>query len=224
MKPPIQIRGLSFAYSGLSGSFRLGPVDLDLQPGELTFWIGANGSGKSTLARILAGELRRSKGEILGIEGQVGYHHQALDENVFPTLTVAEHLRLLARTDGAVLEALLVGFPELAESREAYPDQLSGGELQLLAFSGMVLQPRHVWIFDEVLNHLDGRTCRRVMEWIVRNLVTPESIVVVITHDLNIATSRADAISVFREGRVVEALKPKDEPVGAADLAALVTG
>ena len=222
MTGSIRVCRVEFSYSGLSGSFRLGPVDVDLEPGKLIFWIGGNGSGKSTLARILAGEIRASSGEVLGLTDKVTYHHQALEENIFPTLTVSEHLRLLAHRGDELLSVLLRSFPELADSASLYPDQLSGGQLQLLAFAGMVLRPSKVWIFDEVLNHLDSRTSSRVMDWIAQELVTPNSVVVLITHDLAAVASRADLAVVFNQGRISHTLQPSQEGIDASELASII--
>ncbi len=66
--PPsrLKLRGVAHGYPGQAErGFNLGPIDLELGPGELVFLVGANGSGKSTLAQALTGLYPPSAGEIL---------------------------------------------------------------------------------------------------------------------------------------------------------------
>lgn len=218
----IRVRKLEYSYGELPGAFKIGPLDLDLEPGHLVFWVGANGSGKSTLARILSGDLKKKSGSISGILGQVTHHHQALEENIFSLLTVSEHLRLLGKLVDGRLDQLLHAFPELNRMGDSYPDELSGGQLQILAFASLVLRPSQVWIFDEILNHLDTRMAERVMDWIACYLVKPDSTVIVITHDLKVVASRAESIIVFSEGNVLRKVLQGGDPLDSAELASLL--
>ena len=63
----LELRGVSLSYreDGNAESFRLGPVDLELEPGEVVFLTGGNDSGKTTLAKLLLGLYRPESGEIL---------------------------------------------------------------------------------------------------------------------------------------------------------------
>jgi ABC-type multidrug transport system ATPase subunit len=60
--PLLEARGLEFSYPG---GFRLGPLDLRLQAGEVVALEGEPGAGKSTLLRLLQGRLRPSAGHLL---------------------------------------------------------------------------------------------------------------------------------------------------------------
>src|SRR6202035_2487438 len=53
----VELHAVTHTYRRESedGAFRLGPIDLLLEPGELVFVVGGNGSGKTTLAKLLTG-------------------------------------------------------------------------------------------------------------------------------------------------------------------------
>lgn len=197
----VTVADVGYQYSGLAGAFRLGPISLEIPFGKLTFWVGANGSGKSTLARILAGELGDGVTRPRNAQRMVTYHHQALGENVFPTLTVSDHLRLAGIEADARSEVSEM-FPELVAVRSRYPDELSGGQLQLLGFVFLAQRGRRLYIFDEVLNHLDRSVAAGIFRWIRQNVLSDKSAVVVISHDLAAATMHADTVVVFEDGRL----------------------
>ncbi len=98
----IAVRGLDVEYDGVQVLFG---VDLDVGAGEIVALLGTNGSGKSTLLRAVSGLVRSRHGTIT-VEGHDVTHaaperiaargigHAPGGEGVFPSLTVAEHLRL----------------------------------------------------------------------------------------------------------------------------------
>lgn len=76
-------------------------LDFRVSPGECLVLLGRNGSGKSTLLKMLAGVAPPTEGQVVRPEDvrlQLGY--SALDQAVYPTLTVGEHLELAADLRG----------------------------------------------------------------------------------------------------------------------------
>ena len=148
----------------LPGVSILNGVDLDLHEGELVGVIGPNGAGKSTLVKALFGLVRITSGNVTFRGEQitnaaahtlvatgVGYVPQR--ENVFPSLTIEENLRMglyLApdRWDERypVVSEL---FPILAERRGQRAGYLSGGERQMLAMGRALMLDPSVLLLDE---------------------------------------------------------------------------
>lgn len=76
-------------------------LDLDVQPGDTLVILGSNGSGKSTLLKTLAGVIPATEGSVdRGSDPRTTIGYAALDQPVYPHLTVAEHLELSADLRG----------------------------------------------------------------------------------------------------------------------------
>ncbi len=206
MKRPenmLEVQELAFRYPQISGGFELGPISMTLKPGQLVAWIGHNGSGKTTLARLLCGELTMQSGKVICSPGTCTYYHQSPDENVFRELQASQHVKLLAGAHVGRWQSLTDEFSELQEMATKYPDELSGGQLQLLAFATAILRKSRHLFLDELLNNLDYHIAERIVNYIRTELVAKEHLLcVIITHDLRMACKYADAICVFQDGRV----------------------
>lgn len=221
----ISVRELVYRYPGVEGSFQLGPLSMELPEGKLAFWVGHNGSGKTTLARLLCGELQPHSGTVAGIGGPRMHHRQSVAENLFPDLRVGDHLRLLSQPKSVRIADLRERFPELEEMAGKYPDELSGGQLQLTAFATIVLAKHGLYIFDEVLNHLDPQLAIRIMSWIRERIVSEAGAsCVVVTHDLTWVRRHAEVVHVFAQGRVIATLSQDDIASDPDRLLRLVAG
>jgi branched-chain amino acid transport system ATP-binding protein len=137
---------------------------VEVRPGEVVGVIGPNGAGKSTLVKAVFGLLRvrggtvRLRGEdVTGrpahelVRRGVGYVPQL--QNVFPTLTVEENLRMgvyLRPKDHtrrvAAVEEL---FPVLADRRRQKAGAMSGGERQMLAMARALMMEPQLLLLDE---------------------------------------------------------------------------
>ena len=172
--PLLEGRDLSVRYGpgqALSG------VSLSVKPGSAVAVLGTNGAGKSTLARAISGLIPVAAGAVLvdglSVTGQPAHRiHQLgvtyLPEGfgTFPSLTVAENLRLsvlrLARQErpGAIAYALDLA-PALKPRLTQQAGTLSGGERQMLALArALSTRPRLVLI-DELSLGLAPRVTAR---------------------------------------------------------------
>jgi branched-chain amino acid transport system ATP-binding protein len=138
-------------------------VDLSIGRGEVVGMIGPNGAGKSSILRSICGLVRPTAGEAI-FEGhdltgmapeqiaRLGLSLVPEGRHIFKTLTVAENLRLGARSDGegaAWMEQTLERFPILRERAGQRADRLSGGEQQQLAIARALVGRPKLLILDE---------------------------------------------------------------------------
>src|ERR1700722_7026120 len=119
---------------------------LTVKTGETVAIIGRNGVGKSTLLEIIAGRAQW-KGGSIQLDGKelsklpihrrswlgVGYVPQ--NREVFPSLTVEEHLAIAQRPGRWTVAEMLKLFPSLSRRQQSLGRQLSGGEQQMLAIA-----------------------------------------------------------------------------------------
>ena len=194
-------------------------VDVALEPGELVVLLGPSGSGKSTLLNILggldsptSGRLRFDDLELTGADEatltryrreQVGFIFQFY--NLVPSLTALENVALVTEIAAHPMrpaEALdLVG---LADRRDHFPSQLSGGEQQRVAIARAIAKRPALLLCDEPTGALDFATGRVVLEVIERMNRELGATTALITHNAAIA-DLGDRVISFRDGRIVEA-------------------
>jgi branched-chain amino acid transport system ATP-binding protein len=177
--------------------------------------IGRNGMGKTTLCAAVMGMMPRASGsirfkekEILGRPSYkiaalgIGYVPQG--RRLFPSLSVDEHLRMLARgtrgkrwTPDAVYEL----FPRLAERKKNGGTQLSGGEQQMLAIGRALLGNPELLIMDEPSEGLAPAIVEGLIET-CKTLVEEGMAILLVEQNLGVATSIAERQLVMVTGRI----------------------
>lgn len=213
----IEINGVRYAYDREPV---LRDIHLSLPQGRLTSLVGPNGAGKSTLLSVIARLLTPDAGQVL-VDGldvataptdEVARRLAVLrqDNQVAARLTVADLVRFgrfphskgrLGADDDAVVDDALA-YVELSDLRERYLDQLSGGQRQR-AFVAMVLaQGTDYLLLDEPLNSLDMRHAAATMAMLRRAADDLGRTVVLVLHDLNMASAYSDHVVAMRDGAV----------------------
>jgi branched-chain amino acid transport system ATP-binding protein len=207
----LEIEGLD-AYYGQARI--LESVDLSMGT-EGVAVIGRNGMGKTTLCQAIMGMMPRATGsirfkgtELIGRPSHkiaslgIGYVPQG--RRLFQSLSVDEHLRMLARgtrgkrwTPQAVYEL----FPRLAERKRNGGTQLSGGEQQMLAIGRALLGNPDLLIMDEPSEGL-APTIVEGMVATCRTLVEEGMAVLLVEQNLGVATSVAERQLVMVSGRI----------------------
>ena len=209
--PLLEVRDLTAGYGAsqvLDGvTFSMGV--------EAVCIIGRNGMGKTTLCQALMGLVRPTGGQILlggrPLHGRspeaiarAGISYVPQGRRLFPSLTVDEHLRMLARgtrgkrwTPDAVYEL----FPRLAERRGNGGAQLSGGEQQRLAVGRALLLNGDLLLMDEPSEGL-APTIVDVLVAAVHRLVEEGTAVLVVEQNLRAATMMAERQLVMVTGRI----------------------
>ena len=205
----------------------LGPLDLDLLPGQCLGVVGESGSGKSLTALSLLGLLPsglRASGELAhdGIDIELNTRsHAALRGRVIgwvpqdplaalhPLRTIGAQLVETLRAHGqpdTEVRALLerVQLPEPAASLRRFPHQFSGGQRQRIAIAlALCSRPKYL-IADEPTSALDARIARDVLD-LLDALRREDGLgLMLISHDLPLVGAYAEHVLVLQRGGVVE--------------------
>ena len=216
----LSVRGLVVEYDGVPVLFG---VDLDVEPGEVVALLGTNGSGKSTVLRAVAGLVRPHRGSVT-VDGEdmtrTAAHRVAArgvglapgGEGVFPSLTVAEHLRLAGwtvRVSGPAVEQALEWFPTLVTRLDERAGDLSGGEQQLLTLAMTLVARPHLLLVDELTLGLAPAVVDRVVA-LLAELRASGTTVLVVEQSLDLARRVADRAYFLERGAVRFAGTPEE--------------
>lgn len=209
-------------------------VSFDVNAGEVVAVVGQSGSGKSTIARAVQGLLphngRVTSGEII-LDGRpvtalsqrewrqlrgttVGFVPQDPLGSLDPLKKVGHQIaevlvvhdlasRSQARTRAIELLAQ-VGIPDPARRVDAYPHQLSGGQLQRVLIAIAIAGDPKLLIADEPTSALDVTVQQRILELLDELRAERGLGIVFITHDLALAEHHSDKVVVLRDGQVRE--------------------
>ncbi len=229
----IIIKDVSFSYDDASAHARtkasedaehpsaLKNISLSIPDGQFLCVIGHSGGGKSTLLRLLAGLSKPDAGEILidgapvtgpGLDRSIVFQNYSL----FPWMRVKENVefgieqenkeldRHQTRTDISRIADEYLAKVGMADARDKYPYQLSGGMQQRVAIARALAMDTEIILFDEPFGALDIRT-RRTLQDLVSNLWDAgerRKTVVFVTHDISEALLLADRIAFIADGEV----------------------
>lgn len=205
------------------GSFKLGPIDLSVEEGEIFAILGRTGSGKTVLLETLAGFYQadyigdialfgKDARELAPNMREMGFVYQ--DSGLFPHMTVEQNITYGLRMhhmDAKVIEEKLEYILELlsiSKIRGQYPATISGGERQRTALArSLVLNPR-ILLLDEPFCALDPATRQKLYEEISHIHRNFKCTIVFVTHDFGEAQQLANRIGIILNGKlkvVVEA-------------------
>ncbi len=196
-------------------------IDLEVPRGQFAAVMGPSGSGKSTLLGLLAGLDTPTSGTI-SLDGQeiTGLKEDALavvrgrkigfvfqSYHLIPTLTAEENVLLPVElagdgTDGAARARELLERVGLADRRDHYPVQLSGGEQQRVALARAFMLRPPILMADEPTGNLDSENGRVVLDLLLSLNRQEGTTLVLVTHDEALAAN-ADRRILLRDGRIV---------------------
>jgi oligopeptide/dipeptide ABC transporter ATP-binding protein len=223
----------SFSSRGLKVAAVRG-VDIDLRPGEITVLLGESGSGKSVTAksvmRLYGGTAQiegraelegrdlftMSSRQMLAVRGaDVALVPQdptaALDPlrrvgaQIVEVLRLHKAVRSKAEAKARSLELLdLVGIPDPARVFRAFPHELSGGMRQRAVIAIAVSCDPKVLIADEPTTALDVTVQAQILDLFLSLVSRLRSAVLLVTHDVGVASEVGDRVGVMYAGRIVE--------------------
>ena len=194
-------------------------VDFEVDEGEVVALLGTNGAGKSTLLRAIAGLTEPSNGAIF-FDGEDITHLPASEHaargiiaspggrGTFPTLTVAENLRLAAwmhrADDDYVTGAMnqVFGYFPVLRTRLAEPaGNLSGGEQQMLTLGQAFLSRPRLLMIDELSLGLAPALVEQLLE-IVRAIAEGGATIILVEQSVNVALTLARRAVFMEKGEV----------------------
>ena len=219
MEPVLSLKKVGFRYDSL---WAIRDLDFGVKPGELLAVLGPNGSGKSTLLKVVDGILTPQEGEVLLKERPVSkYTRPDLAKEV---AMVAQETHFYFSF--SALEVVLMGrFPHLgrfqfeskrdmeAASRalkathclhlaERPIHELSGGEKQRVLLARALAQEPTVILLDEPTSFLDLRYKKEIFD-LISSLTHERGLsVMVVSHDIDLASQYCDQMVMLKDGRV----------------------
>jgi len=223
-------KNISFSYNGKS---ILKNINIEIESGKVHCLVGKNGSGKSTLLRILTGDLRPNFGQIfidnipiqsfsikdLAISRSVLSQETKID---FP-FTVKEvcflgrspHIKTNFTSFDETIVKKSLRLVDNWKLRNSLIQKISGGEKQRTQLARVISQ---IWtnskfyskylLLDEPISSLDIQHQIQVLK--ILKLLSQKGLgVLLILHDLNLASAFSDTISLLKDGNIIQSGSPK---------------
>lgn len=212
------IKNFSCGYSG----FKLSEIDFHLQKGSFTGIIGPNGSGKTTLFRGITKSLSTLNGEIsimgkdlnlfslkdrarnIAIVSQFADTDQISVEDYILMGRIPYHNRFQffeSKEDFSVAEKYMK-LTDVFQFKDKLLSELSGGEQQRAAIARALTQEPELLLLDEPTSHLDITHQVKILDLINRLNQEMGLTVLMVIHDLNLASEYCDQLILFKEGKV----------------------
>lgn len=200
----------------------LSDINFHVDRNDFIYIVGRVGSGKSSLLKALYGELPIAEGEakvldfdldklkvkhIPRLRRQIGIVFQ--DFQLMHEHTVEQNLDFVLRATGwkkkerpqRINEVLsLIG---LADRKDAYPHELSGGEQQRVCIARALLNRPAVILADEPIGNLDIDTSRHIMQ-LFQAIRDQGTAIVMVTHNLNLLTEYPGIVYRCEDGHIKE--------------------
>ncbi|HVA74403.1 MAG TPA: ATP-binding cassette domain-containing protein [Acidimicrobiales bacterium] len=214
--PLLACRGIDMAYGPVQILFG---VDFDVWPDEIVALLGTNGAGKSTLLKGICGLVRPKAGKVTfkdeditklsaDVTAKRGISLMPGGKGVFPTLTVAENLRMAAwliRDDQERIEIardeVLDLFPVLAQRHNQMAGNLSGGEQQMLALGSALMTQPELLMIDELSLGLAPTIVGQLLE-VVKEVHSRGTTIVIVEQSINVALNLAKRAVFMEKGEV----------------------
>ena len=210
------VRGVDVHYDGVQVLFG---VDFEVDEGEIVALLGTNGAGKSTLLKAISGLVEASGGAII-FDGR-DMTHTPPDEiagrgvtqvpggqGVFPSLTVAENLRLagwMQRRDPDEVkdatERVMGYFPVLRDRLQEPAGNLSGGQQQMLTLGMAFIGRPKLLMIDELSLGLAPTVIAQLLD-IVKALRDRGTTIILVEQSVNLALTLADEAFFMEKGEI----------------------
>ena len=197
-------------------------INLEIPQNKLTCIIGPNGAGKSTLLNAISRLIKLDKGEvIINAKNLKDWNKKDLSKtlsimkqlnNINVRLTISDLVafgrypysedRLTEEDYKKINEAL--EYTGLLEIKDKFIDELSGGQKQRTYIAMTLAQDTEYILLDEPLNNLDIKHILEVMHLLKKLVEEQNKTIILVVHDINIASTFADYIVAMKKGEIIE--------------------
>jgi ABC-type polar amino acid transport system ATPase subunit len=207
-------------------------VNLDIPQGTVMAIIGPSGSGKSTLLRCINGLEKITSGAVYFHGESIHSRSAAQRVNInlvrqrigmvfqhfylFPHKTVMDNitmgpvrLKMIPKTEAEKSALALLRRVGLEDKAAAYPDQLSGGQMQRIAIARALAMEPEVLLFDEPTSALDPEMIGEVLD-VIKGLAHTGITMVVVTHEMGFAREAADQVVFMDDGLIIAQGTPEE--------------
>ncbi len=209
-----EMLALDNVRAGYGESVILEDVSLSLNEGDTLALLGRNGVGKSTLLLTMLGLTQMHGGSVrwrgADITRMSTYRraHEGMgwvpqERHMFPSLTVEEHLTVVARSGEWDVKKVYELFPRLEERRNNMGNQLSGGEQQMVAIARALMVNPKILLLDEPMEGLAPIIVQELLG-VIRRLVEQSGMTVIIVEQhARMALGLTEKAIVLDRGQIV---------------------
>lgn len=197
-------------------------INTEIKKGEVVVVIGPSGSGKSTFLRSLnlleeptsgniyfkGTDITDKKNDIYQMREKLGMVFQNF--NLFPNLTVMDNITLspikvkkMSKEDARKIGEKLLTDVGLPDKAKAYPQSLSGGQMQRIAIARALAMQPEVMLFDEPTSALDPEMVGEVLS-VMQRLAQEGMTMVIVTHEMGFAKEVGDRVLFMDQGVIME--------------------
>ena len=223
MPSMISLNNLEKSFKTAAGeAFVLRRITLDIAEGEFVTFMGPSGAGKSTLLSILgmldgdwSGEFRfldhpvhamKPRARVDLNKQYIGFvfqqYHLLDDLTVYENLEIPLSYRNVRRKDRQAIVADTLDRFQIVGKKDLYPNQLSGGQQQLVAVARAVIAEPKVILADEPTGSLHSSQGRQIMG-LLKKLNSEGTTVIQVTHNEEYA-GYGNRVVQLRDGWIVE--------------------
>jgi NitT/TauT family transport system ATP-binding protein len=215
--PKVSLDQISLAYIGADGNrlLALDRIDLHVNPGEFLCIVGPSGCGKSTLLHLIAGLHKQTSGRVL-VDNQAvsgpGTDRILLFQELglFPWLTVGQNvdfgmkMKGIGKAEREEKVRFYLRLVHLAQFKDSYTHQLSGGMKQRVALARALATDPDVLLMDEPFAALDAQTRDLLHDELERIWAETGKTIIFVTHNVREAVRLGDRVVLltYRPGRV----------------------
>ncbi len=227
-------RGIKKVFgTGPSAHHALGPIDLDVKPGEFVSLIGPSGCGKSTTMLLVAGLEKTTEGKIeidgvplsapLSEVGIVFQDHLLLEfRTAIRNVMLQQEIRRLDRQELRERADALFEKLGLTGAENRYPWQLSGGMRQRVSIARALVHQPSMLLMDEPFGALDAITRTQIRHDLEMLWLETRKTVLFITHSIEEAVGLSDRVLVMSDGpgKIVDEIHidlPRPRPAHLGD-------